>query len=335
MKTRILLILLTTVCMAITSGCSKDEEKEKGLRYERKSAGEGTEPRYELRQSYKPGKYMMTSRTSSEQEVYINGQRVTPGPTQTRTMTMTLDVSEPDSNGRKTIVSTVNRIQINSNEMSVDTDEPRETYISEPAMKMHDMVMALKKMRLVMTQAADGKFIAVEGMETLWDELAASNPEIGPMFDQMKQSFNDEQFTGLLCLQEGFFPDHPVGKGAVWHSSVSFPLPMVGKFSFNAQFELIDVEDTSAGKIASILLNAETDMSSDKETNIGPASMKITKGDMYQTSLMKINLDTGMLISQDMSLDSDMEMSIHQGDRTAKTASKVKLKTVVEVEKVL
>jgi Tol biopolymer transport system component/peroxiredoxin/DNA-directed RNA polymerase subunit RPC12/RpoP len=270
----------------------------------------GSEPRVKLIQKFPPGKYEVIQTTTDKSVLTLEGQTVTTNESQDKWYEV--DASEPDASGQTTCIVTVTRIRgSDSSGSSYDTDIPNSLRGNEAAQISSRVLL---NQQFVLKLGQDGKIVTISGWDRMWDgiidEMANDNPIIDQMYQQFKQMEKEGYVKKVLGFVDDTIPDEPVGVGSVWHKFTSGNSPLVGAVKVNTQYEFRDIEQTTEGKIAHITCTGTVKQNQSKKTQFGPMSMTFTKWDMEQKGEIHLNVDTGLMISNRMEVEGEIEASV-------------------------
>jgi rhomboid protease GluP len=265
----------------------------------------GSEARIELRQKFPPGKYEMV--TSMVTDGVVRMKEQTARQYSSQTTWFEIKSSQPDPSGQTTCVMTIKRMQEFGTEGNVDTDNPASLRRGQTGLVFGRMVGR----EFVVKFGPDWELVSVSGLDEMWDAIAdvaeAETPGSGELVrKQFKEGLGDYVGKSLLHLAYQVMPVGPVGVGAIWHTTESVILPIVGKAKSNIELELTGIEETSEGRIANIAI--ASDMRSGKASE---TVVVTSRGmDLRQKGTMRLDLDTGLLLQSESKTSGTMRLAV-------------------------
>ncbi len=288
-------------------------------------AAEESDEKVSLRMIPEAGSYVMAMRTESSQ---VMSSPAMPAPQrggERMTMTMRMDVSEPNEEGERTMAVTFARIenvmrQGNRVVARFDSNDPPDEQDPGMAKGFRPLLGA----ELVFTLDADGEVTEVDGVDALW-EAYAKEFEGMPMADevmkQIKQAFGDEALAKMVRPGQQVIPKEPVGEGHTWKLEQQLPVPFVGKMTVRTTNRLESIENREGRKVATI--NVQGDFSADEpEKEEGVMGLNVESAEGDQTGTYVMDLDSGLVLEMDMSQDLTLKATMtdpRTGEETTMT----------------
>jgi len=263
-----------------------------------------------LKQQYPPGTYVMTMKQDMANTTAMGNNTMTSK--MTMLMAMELTAEKPDANGQM-LHMVYKRIVMNlsGGPMSTSFDSDKEDSAEDSPMA--SMYRALVGATIDVTMDPNGNVTAVTGTDQMWDKMAKGNPAIAAMMGKMKEQFGEGLFKELFSQSRKMMPTNPVAVGETWTNNIKQELPVLGKVTLKQDCKLKDIQKTPAGKIAVIEFTGK--MTKDeagpttKEEGATPTPT-LAKLDMALAGTMKLDVDTGLMTSAEMTQKGDMDMSM-------------------------
>ncbi len=325
MRYRTLVLSFTVALLAL--GCAK-EESTWG-----EGESSGSEPRVTLRVQFPPGIFEMVTEQTTDALVTITGGGRTEAQkmTQSNLQAVTLETSQPDADGNTTLTIGFKRLrqEITAPMASVfDTDDPS-SLTSNPA---GEVLAEMLQLPLTIKLDGEGEVVSVTGMEEIWDRLAAANPRSAAALGAMNQKQDGAAFAKRMTQPMAFAPEGPVGEGAVWYVETTIPVPMVGDSMSRIKCRLVGLEGIGEGQIAVIETIGTITTGDAKRMIVGEVAMEIETISLELDGVMKVLVDTGLLIEQSYDLTGRVRMAIDTGGRSASSRIDLsgKVKTTIQ-----
>ncbi|MCD4824088.1 MAG: hypothetical protein K8S55_05735 [Phycisphaerae bacterium] len=291
----------------------------------RKEDCPGNEPRVTLKEHYPPGKYVMTYDQKMTQQVKSQGQNA--NISSSTLMTIHLDVNKPGADGCKTAILRYKRIEANINGIVIDTDDPPvkpkkkatgfpsihapQSQSSSPKKLLDSIFREFINARITIRLTPDDEIAKIEGSDVLWDRLAKKLPhQAQQMVSEFKKTMGDKMTMDMFSATKGMLPSKAVGVKAVWHPTITKDLPFMGKASYEAECELLDLRDTSNGKLAVVAFTSkitEDDITNKNISNMGVAIF-VSDMELQHTGEFQIDVDTGIMKRFTMQQNGTVEM---------------------------
>jgi len=175
---------------------------------------------------------------------------------------------------------------------------------------------------------ANGKCLAMRGIDEMFDKLMGDLPGAAQIRDMLKGAFTEDQikeqwFRWYRCREA--LPETRMQVGHVWTDDQSMNFGPLGEVNSKTKHKLLGVEDYQGRRCAKIVLTANLDMASGgpgvSNTIPGLKSMKMTS--TGGTGLIYWDIDGERLASMVQSIP--MEMTIEIGDPEGSDAESMKM----------
>ncbi|MBS3820241.1 MAG: hypothetical protein GVY16_06160 [Planctomycetes bacterium] len=291
MKRAILSVLIACLLTTLPLGCGR----------KRKEDNPGSEPRYLLELKWPAGTYDVDADVTLDQK--IDADQMDANIVFTMNMDGEMQANPADEANHRKLAVMITSMKGKFagmpmvGDLSFDTTRPAPKQAPQPGMSerpaamMHRMMSDVCTKPFTITVDADWNVISRGGMENLSPMLQEN-----PAFDRLGEQ------TWLDVAQ--LLPDHPVGKGAVWHNMIRRDVPPGGMVEIDAECELTDIRDTSHGKVAVIAYTGYIDDASMQtpDANIDSMDMEI-RGELHFT------IDGGYPLSDHSSFTADIDAS--------------------------
>jgi hypothetical protein len=118
---------------------------------------------------------------------------------------------------------------------------------------------AMLGLTLTLVEDAEGHLKSVDGMDAMFDRLAASYDDdpkesefMKSSLQAMKGSFGKQMFQPIVDAQSDFLPASPVRVGDTWTRDRSIAFPIVGRQDFKSRYRLESVDGPPDDRIATI-----------------------------------------------------------------------------------
>ena len=270
-----------------------------------------TPVKYELKQKYTPGDYVMTMTSDMDQTTQMEAGMSMAQKIQ-MVMVSQMSIGKPGPEGQKVEVA-YKRIKqsVTGGPMSLEFDSAGPADEQNPMLA--PMYNALLDTTISFTVGPDGEISNVSGMDKMWEKMAGAAPggAAAAMMGSMKEQFGDKMLEQIAGPAKMFLPDKAVAKGESWTVEQDLPLPMIGQAKMQQECRLADVTETAKGKMAIIKFSGK--MKSDEPaapTTMGAVQMKFNSMDIQQSGTMKMDLKLGMVTDSDMDQTADMAMEM-------------------------
>jgi len=297
-------------------------------------AGADKPVKYELKQKYSPGDYVMTVTNDTDQLTQTEtGMSVA----QKMQMVLVSDmkVAKPGPEGQK-VELIYRRIKqsITNGRMVMHFDSAGPPDQQNPVLA--PMYNAMLNSPISFTVGPDGEISNLSGMDKMWDKVTAAAPA-GPtqaIMAVMKEQFGDKMIEQMIGGAQMFLPVKAVAKGESWTVEQDQPLPpMMGQAKMTSECKLADVIETGEGKTAVIKFAGK--LATDKPgapVTIEHGQMTFNSMDIRQSGTMKMDLETGMVTETDVdqATNSVIEVTPSKGQgipRKVSISQKSKVKT--------
>ncbi|MDD4888726.1 MAG: DUF6263 family protein [Phycisphaerae bacterium] len=252
-------------------------------------------PQVSVRPAFAPGEYLQVIQQVDQHEQKSEGQQATTEVVQTTEILLSVD--KPTAAGDVKIQVAFRRLAQSfsqgESKRAFDTAKP-----DEGDKELGRSLLAVTKGKATATVGADGKVKEVSGLDSMWDELAKTDPTAAAL----KASYGDATVRTMLERMSTFFPDKPVRPGDKWVVSNTGNLPVLGKTQIKQDCQLKAVETAAIGQAATITV-AGTIEAKDRKTTVGatPATLRSMKIDMageYRVPLGNTLLTSGTVTQQ-------------------------------------
>ena len=222
-----------------------------------------------------------------------------------------------DSANWKTVTSTIQQMKMEMDamgqNMSIDTDNMSDT--SGPMGMMNKMFGGIKGKQFSFTINDKGEVGKVTGMRELVESMVpADMPNREQALQQMSGSINEESFRQNIQQTFAVFPKQPVKIGESWTDTTTMSNQGMMTKSVN-NYTLESVNDGKAViKVTSALSSAQAQINGMDMTLNGSNNGKYT-----------YDMSTGMVLSGDLKMIMDMEMSTQGQKMPMKIESDIKI----------
>ncbi|MGL6225291.1 MAG: DUF6263 family protein [Thermoguttaceae bacterium] len=262
------------------------------------------EKKYELKQGFPAGKYLMKMLMNSDMLMDAGVQAMPMQQEQTYEYAITAGEKSADGTQKVEMELTrlVMKMRAMGQEMEFDSQNQSADAANNPAFAMLRFLVGLK---LTLTYDAEGKVTQFEGMDAFWDKVLETAPvEARGTIEQMKESMKPEALMGGLSqMQEQAMPKKPVTKGETWKNTLDLTIPMLGELKGEIDNTLKSVEDKEGVEVGTIEGKLVMDSAEGQKVNMGPVQMQFKDLKMVQESVTHIELATGLMTSATMTME--------------------------------
>lgn len=279
--------------------------------------------RVALRQTYAPGKYVMSMNmrtVNTAAMATVAGTQPTVATPQTRTMVMTgeMTIESPDKDGVMNASFTYRRISYEAADglmaKKFDSDDANSDW--EP---MAAMMTPLVGAKVSYQVTSDGNVQNFKGTEEVWDAMFKEDPGMSPVVAQMKYRFGNEQIRNMmLCSTCGYLPKVPVAVGETWESNVQVSAAMGFSLTLAAHCKLAGIEKSAGGK-GLIDFDSTGDIDKPGKMKVGDVPATIEKTSMTQKGRLTFDMARNMLCNSrsTSTMHSTMTIAGSHGQKTA------------------
>ncbi len=294
-RKHIFILMLLAASLATTS-CGKA----------RREDTPGADPRYALRTDTPPGDYEIAFTMLSTTVASGNGGSVRVD----MAITMNLEVDPADADGVKRAVLSFIRLKIDTNGTHFDSAAIDESRIPKMFPTETTAYGGLTKLwrdiepiRIIVAMGEDGsqRILAIEGA----NDGSAVAEKVRSLISSA--GFGDDSSGGAVHDMAEMLPPVPVGVGAIWHSNITTTDSDLGVSGYEVECELMAVEDTPEGKIATIEYTGDI---SAKPNHTNRKGMRIKKVDMDIQGTILLNIDTGLLVDTSAKVVSKLKVVV-------------------------
>ncbi|MFW6133832.1 MAG: DUF6263 family protein, partial [Planctomycetota bacterium] len=192
---------------------------------------DASEQKVSLQTVPEAGSYSLVVRSDIDQTISMPGMPQPQKRGNTTGLTLRMDISERDAEGRRTMrlrfLRFANTIrQGNRVMMEFDSDDPPEEQNAELARAFGPLLEA----DLTMTFDAEDKLTDVKGLDDLWEVYAKrlkDHPAAEQIIAGVKKSFGDEALAKMVRPAEDMIPTEPIGVGKRWEVEQEVPVPFI------------------------------------------------------------------------------------------------------------
>jgi len=277
-----------------------------------------------LKLKYPPGTYVTTMKMDMDASTTLDDQDM-PGQKSSMTMVMEMTYGKPDADGKQEIAIKYTKVKQSTTaggkEMAYDSEGPADKQDSNLAGMFKPMLDA----KIVAVLDAQGKVESVKGLDSMFDDMAKSNPASAGMTGEMKKSMGDESIKQMFDMPRKLLPDKPVSEGDKYDAKVDITVPFLGKLAIAYEGKIESIKDN----VATISLTGKGGNDKPTTTQMGPAKMDINKMKIDQTMQQKFDIKKGMATQQDTTQTMSMEMGMKVGEesKTMKITQKMTMTT--------
>ncbi|HZT82512.1 MAG TPA: DUF6263 family protein [Gemmataceae bacterium] len=307
LKLRWIAGLLCLAALAPVFAQDKDKAKDKAA----KDKGEGVKLAWKFEKG-KPFYQEMT--TETKQTMKVMGSDVVQNQKQTFYFSWTPEKQEADGSWviQQEILGVKMDIDIGGSKISYDS-----TKTDNPANPLGEFFKALIGSKFTLTVDKNNKVTKVEGRKEFLDKLAAANPQMKPLLDQI---LSEEALKEMADPTFAVVPTKEVKKGDTWEKTSKLDMGPIGKYenSYKYTFEGPDAK-TKLDKI-----KVDTTLKyvppSDSATG-GSLPFKIKSADLKSTDASgTVTFDNakGRVASSEQKLNLKGDLSIEIGGQTTK-----------------
>ena len=298
---------LAVVAVALATGlgahgCKRDADRDK--RPEPTYKG----PKVTLEIKFTPGEYRLTEEVNIDTTITAEGESMETS--QSTLVHSDVTIAEPKPSGEQEITTICRRIK-----QSVTVGKRKTEYDSAAPAAGQDRSLrrALSPLigwRGVLTVDANGKFIKLDGLESLLAAIEA-NSSSSQMSRQLRKQFQSF-FQEMLTKHWGkLIPTKPVGPGDEWTKQIKVDfVPMLGDMKFDCDAWLEDIKKTDEGQVALINFRVETTMRDKKIDALPGASATIERLSIDLVGTAHFNMDIGLCAKLDVRLSGGGSISV-------------------------
>ena len=151
------------------------------------------------------------------------------------------------------------------------------------------------------TLDADDTVVEVSGLDKVWAGLSdkARTDAQKALLAEAKLSLGDKFLEINFRRLEALMPKSAVAAGETWKAGVRLDLPMLGELKARYDCKLASIEKGGDGVVAVIEVASSYSLTNAKTIKTDAATFTINKLDMEEKATLRVNLKTGLLISDD------------------------------------
>lgn len=300
MNTRIGIILVVSLCLALLAPLAKAEET------------------YELKSTIRPGTFWIVNSTVSDSSIQ-GGPQGNMKQAMSQVMVAKMVIEEPGPDGKMTAKITYERIAQFMSMMGMKFSFDSAKADGGSKSPAAPIFKAMTESQLEMKISPDGKVSDIKGLDEMFKNISQAGPQANAMMQQMRQMFSNEALENLINTSAAHMPDKPVAVGETWTRSDTTPIPMVGQMDINTTYKLEKV----TGDIAEISIQGTFDRS-DAKGNM-PRQLDLQKLKGTQKGKIYFNSKTGQLDRINLTQDMGMDMAITNPQGQTMTMSMAQL----------
>lgn len=276
-------------------------------------AGQGTTLRYKWTVG-QDDRYRMT------QKVTANVSGIPGGGTQTveqsLTQTTRMQVIAVGADGTATVRHTFESIRMEmaspNGPIVVDT-AAKEKPAESPAASALATLSAMVGEAVTLTMRANGDVQNLEGMNKIFDKIAATLPGGGagdPMLASIRAGLSDESMRQMFSQSLASFPDRPLAAGESWTSTFEVPQPMIGRLTGVRTSTLSSIDSTGSSPMARIAIAVTMKPAAESQPAAAPAGLTITMGESKATGETVFDVTKGRVERSTTTSDVPMTMAM-------------------------
>lgn len=254
-----------------------------------------------MKRAWPPGNYVMTQTETSQSEQMVGNQPVKSNSSSTSVWELT--VGEPNEKGEKKIAAKVVKHRLS------EEGDTAYSYNSEAPAQEQDKDLAFVFGALLgtpveITLDADDAVVEVSGLDKLWTDLlakATTDTQKG-LIAQESIELADKTVEQSLRHTESIVPTKDVAVGDKWTAGIRIDLPLVGEVKQRFDCSLKGVEDSPAGKLAVIQVEAKYESTKPRPGNIQGQEITVSKLEASEKGDVKFDLATGIAASDEKTM---------------------------------
>ena len=289
----------------LLAGCDKSSKPApatkgpEGPAFPEKTPAKYTGPKVPLTIGFRPGRYEMAEKMDQAITMTIQAegksQKVEIASNVLVQGTVSIDPPAAASGERK-ILYTCTRVtitqEIGGRPSAYDSDRPD----SGPSMLRSLGGMVGKQ--LVQVYSAEGKFLRVDGLESVFSQIAAGATGQGRQAAEQMKTMLEPLLKEMMTRHWGkLMPEGPVGPGDTWRRTVDVEkFPMFGRVDFQFACRLRDIEQGPTGQVAVIDCNgsAEAYGRDLSEGGAFPPGVDVTADKLRIGTKLQVRFDRGI-----------------------------------------
>ncbi len=255
-----------------------------------------------------PGRYQMTIRTNTNQELTVN-EEMQPKQRMEHLLEAEVNVGAPGAGADREITMSFVRIKQvvkkGSQSLAYDSADPKSKQDSPLANALKPML----KVKLTITIGADGKVKKVTGFDEIWAEMAKKDPKAAEVIKDMQKQMGDTMAKALIDKSLALVPAEGISVGQQWSKKVKMPIPFFGEANTVQNCTLTKVVQTDAGPVAVIDYKGEVTLPAGAKANIGEVSLTASRFAVDQEGQIQLNLDAGITSASELKQTATIEMT--------------------------
>ncbi|MCK5114457.1 MAG: hypothetical protein KAR11_06815 [Phycisphaerae bacterium] len=284
--------------------------------------------KFMLVNNYKTGYYQSVTKMDMAQDMNMGENAPPQKMSMQQVMTLGMEVSKPDKEGDRTIVMSYERITMKSMDengnvlMDYDSDLPEE----EQGGMAATMFAPMLKLKFKMIVDKKGDVVEVKGFNEMIGKVIEENPALAPALEGLRKSLTDESIAEMASQSSKYLPKTPVGIGDKWKTDDDMKIPFLGKTNIKMDMEMVAVNKTPAGRIATIDMSGKMTGDNSENPMIRKLDMEFKGQELYNVDTLNVD-----------KLVMNMTMSMEGGtpgpggkEMTFTVVSKMKIETTMK-----